>query len=73
MVAGEAPMALESWPDCSCAGVKPGELETPEKWSTAGGGCVVDGKDWGRAQMDSREEREGTLVLARPPLSKAAR
>lgn len=33
----------------------------------------MDGKDWDRVPMDSGEEREGTSVLAWPPLSKAAR
>lgn len=52
-MAGEAPMALDAGSDYSCADVKLGELETPEKWSIAAGRCAMDGRDLGRAQMGS--------------------
>lgn len=52
-MAGEAPKDLGPGSDYSCADVKLGELETPEKWAIAAGRCAMDRRDWGRAQMDS--------------------
>lgn len=46
-------MALCPGSDYSCADIKLGELETPEKWSIAAGRCAMDGRDWSGAQMDS--------------------